>query len=97
MFLTLGLVTVVVGSLVVLFLPDTPMQAKWLSDHEKVTLLKHVSVNKTGIENRRFRAQEILEALADPQLYLLLLSVVLVSIRSRPYTVLTDDGIAVGI
>lgn len=97
MFLTLGLVTVVVGSLVVLFLPDTPMQAKWLSDHEKVTLLKHVSVNKTGIENRRFRAQEILEALADPQLYLLLLSVVLVSIRSQPYTVLTDDGIAVGI
>lgn len=79
MFLTLGLVTVIVGSCVILFLPDSPMKAKWMSDNEKVALLKHVSVNKTGVENRTFRAKEILEALMDPQIYLLLLSVVLVS------------------
>lgn len=78
MFLTLGLVTVLVGVAVILFLPDTPMKARWLSDGEKVALLKHVSVNKTGIENRKFRGEEILEALKDPQLYLLLLSVILV-------------------
>ena len=82
MFLTLGLVTVLVGTAVILFLPDTPMKAKWLSDNEKVALLKHVSVNKTGVENRKFRAKEIVEALMDPQVYLLLLSVVLVSVRS---------------
>lgn len=86
MFLTLGLVTIIVGSLVIIFLPDTPMKAKWLSDHEKVALLKHVSVNKTGIENRRFRAQEILEALVDPQIYLLLLSVILLSVSSGVVT-----------
>jgi MFS family permease len=80
MFLTLGLVTVLVGAMVILFLPDTPMKAKWLSEKEKVALLKHVSVNKTGVENRKFRPREILEALMDPQLYLLLLSVVLVRI-----------------
>lgn len=79
MFLTLGLVTVIVGSCVFLFLPDTPMKARWLTDNEKVALLKHVSVNQTGIDNRKFRGKEILEALVDPQIYLLLLSVVLVS------------------
>lgn len=83
MFVVLGVVTVVVGSCVVLFLPDTPMKARWLSDDEKVALLKHVSVNQTGIENRKFRGKEILEALMDPQLYLLLISVVLVSGWSR--------------
>lgn len=84
MFLTLGLVTVLVGAAVILFLPDTPMNAPWLSDEEKVALLKHVSVNRTGIENRKFRGKEIREALMDPQLYLLLLSVVLVRIYRAP-------------
>lgn len=79
MFLTLGLVTVMVGSCVILFLPDTPMKARWLTNKEKVALLKHVSVNQTGIENRKFHAKELVEALLDPQIYLLLLSVVLVS------------------
>jgi MFS family permease len=93
MFVTLGLVTVLVGASVILFLPDSPMKAKWLSDKEKVALLKHVSVNKTGVENRKFRAKEILEALMDPQLYLLLLSVVLVRtapLRGLPARVLTQ-------
>jgi hypothetical protein len=78
MFVTLGMLTVVIGICTFLFLPDTPMKARWLSDHEKVALLKHVSVNQTGIENRKFRAKEIVEALTDPQLYLMLLSVILV-------------------
>jgi len=78
MFIVLGVLTVVIGACTALFLPDTPMKARWLTDSEKVALLKHVSVNRTGIESRKFRITEILEALADPQLYLMILSVVLV-------------------
>ncbi|KAL2272011.1 hypothetical protein VTJ83DRAFT_1382 [Remersonia thermophila] len=86
MFLVLGVITVIVGAFVIFFLPDTPMKAKWLSDKEKVALLKHVSVNQTGVENRKFRGKEILEALIDPQIYLLLLSVVLLSVSSGVVT-----------
>ncbi|KAG7290106.1 hypothetical protein NEMBOFW57_000101 [Staphylotrichum longicolle] len=86
MLVVLGVITVLVGSCVVIFLPDTPMKASWLSDNEKVALLKHVSVNQTGIENRKFRAKEIVEALMDPQLYLLLLSVILLSVSSGVVT-----------
>jgi hypothetical protein len=75
----LGLVTVLIGILTTLFIPDTPMKARWLSDVEKVALLKHVSTNQTGIDNKTFRIEEIFEALLDPQMYLMLLSVVLVS------------------
>ena len=80
MFLALGLVTVTIGILTTLFVPDTPMKARWLSDGEKVALLKHVSTNMTGIDNKTFRLEEIFEALMDPQMYLMLLSVVLVSL-----------------
>lgn len=86
MFVTLGCVTVVLGICTFLFIPDTPMKAKWLSDAEKVALLKHVSVNQTGISSRKFRYKEILEALGDPQIYLLLLSVILISISSGVIT-----------
>ncbi|KAK4120285.1 MFS general substrate transporter [Parathielavia appendiculata] len=86
MFVVLGVVTVVVGSCVVIFLPDTPMKARWLSDTEKVALLKHVSVNQTGVENRKFRGKEIIEALLDPQVYLLLLAVILLSVSSGVVT-----------
>lgn len=86
MFVVLGCVTVVIGLSAFFFLPDTPMKASWLSDNEKVALLKHVSVNQTGIQSRKFRPKEIVEALLDPQIWLLLLSVVLVSVP-QPSTV----------
>ena len=79
MFITLGLLTAVFGVLTWLFLPDNPMEAKWLSDKEKVALLRHISVNQTGVEHRKVRVTEIWEALRDPQVWLIWLSVVLVS------------------
>ncbi|KAH0601497.1 hypothetical protein MHUMG1_00373 [Metarhizium humberi] len=86
MFVVLGCLTVVFGICTLLFIPDTPMQAKWLSDTEKVALLKHISVNQTGIQSRKFRVKEIFEALLDPQIYLLILSVVLLSVSSGVVT-----------
>ena len=86
MFVVLGCVTVTIGLSVLVFLPDTPMKARWLSNTEKVALLKHVSVNQTGIESRKFRPKQILEAVLDPQMWLLLLSVVLLSVSSGVVT-----------
>jgi MFS family permease len=97
MFIVLGCVTVVVGIGTILLVPDTPMKARWLSDNEKVALLKHVSVNMTGIQDRKFRPRQILEALLDPQLYLMVLAVVLVSILTHPYNGITDSYIALSI
>jgi predicted MFS family arabinose efflux permease len=86
MFLVLGLVTIAIGLTTFVLLPDTPMQARWLSDREKVALLKHVSINQTGIASRKFRPREIVEALMDPQMYLMVLTVVLLSINSGVVT-----------
>ncbi|PFH55092.1 hypothetical protein XA68_10757 [Ophiocordyceps unilateralis] len=79
MFLVLGLVTVSFGLCTLALLPDTPMQARWMSTTEKVALLKHVSVNQTGIQSRRFRPKEVVEALLDPQIWLLVIAVMLLT------------------
>ncbi|KAF6798722.1 allantoate permease [Colletotrichum sojae] len=86
MFIALGCVTVAIGLATLLLVPDTPMKARWLSDTEKVALLKHVSVNQTGIESRQFRPRQILEALMDPQMCLMVLAVVLLSVSSGVIT-----------
>ncbi|GAB1195904.1 hypothetical protein APSETT444_005169 [Aspergillus pseudonomiae] len=62
MFLVLGLVTMLVGVLTMLFIPDTPMKARWLSEGEKVALLRHVSVNQTGVWSSRVDMRQIWEA-----------------------------------
>lgn len=82
MFIVLGLVTVIIGFVTFFFLPDTPMQARFLSEAEKVMLLKHVAVNQTGIRNKHYKWSQALEVLRDPQLWLMVLLTILVS-RSK--------------
>jgi len=79
MFIVLGCVTVSIGLATILFIPDTPMDARWLNNAEKRALLKHVSVNMTGIQDRKFKPRQILEAFGDMQFYLMVLAVILVS------------------
>ncbi|EAW08963.1 putative MFS transporter [Aspergillus clavatus NRRL 1] len=86
MFLVLGLITSVVGALAFIFLPDTPMKAKWLSEREKVALLNHVSVNQTGVWSSAFKPRQILQSLFDVQLWLLMLITMLISVSSGVVT-----------
>ncbi|PWY84766.1 putative MFS transporter [Aspergillus heteromorphus CBS 117.55] len=86
MFLVIGLVTVVVGVLTFLLIPDTPMQAPWLSSEEKVALLQHVSINQTGVWSSTFNGKQIWEAVRDVQLWLLTLITILISVSSGVVT-----------
>lgn len=79
MFITLGCVTIGVGILVLWLLPDTPMNARFLTTEEKVAVLRHVSINMTGVANRTPRPRELLEALRDLQILLLIFPGVFVS------------------
>ncbi|KAJ5689814.1 hypothetical protein N7462_004206 [Penicillium macrosclerotiorum] len=78
MFLVLGLVTALVGTLTFFFIPDTPIKAKWLSEAEKVALLQHVSGNQTGVWSNTVNLKQVGEAILDIQLWLLTLTTILV-------------------
>jgi MFS family permease len=78
MFIALGIITLFVAVATYLWLPDSPMNAKFLSDHEKVALLNHVSINMTGIVNHKMRPKELLEGFADIQVWLLFLGLAMV-------------------
>lgn len=70
MFLVVGLVTCVVGILVVFILPDNPMSSR-LSHDQKVWAIERLRENQTGIENKHFKLDQVLECFKDPQTWLL--------------------------
>ena len=84
MFVVLGVVTVMIGVVTGVWLPDTPMQARFLGEKEKVSLLKHVAVNRTGIQNTAFKARQLLEVVTDVQIWLLTLLTILVCAGNVP-------------
>jgi hypothetical protein len=86
MFIVLGLVTILIGSVTYLFLPDTPMTASFLTKEEKVVAINRIADNQTGIENRTFKWSQIKELAMDVQIYLIGLVILLASISSGVIT-----------
>lgn len=73
MFIALGIITLFVAAATYFWLPDDPMNAKFLSDQERVAIIRHVSVNMTGITNHKMRPKQLLEGVKDLQVWLLFL------------------------
>ena len=64
LFLVMGLITVVFGLFVILFLPDNVHTCKFLTREEKIYILNNVvKVNQTGTKNSKFKKEQIVELL----------------------------------
>ena len=94
MFVVLGCVTVVLGITAFFIIPDSPSTAKFLTEEEKAMITQHVAQETTGAVGSRFRPKQLLDALTDPQLLLLCLMTILVSLydSSISFTVLTPHS-----
>ncbi|KAI9892306.1 MAG: hypothetical protein M1814_001505 [Vezdaea aestivalis] len=86
MFIVIGLVTVVIGVWTLLALPDAPMNAGFLTEAEKIAVIRHVSVNQTGIKNTNFKISHVVEILLDPQIWLLFFITTLIAVSSGVVT-----------
>lgn len=82
MFVVLGVVTILIGLITLCVLPDTPMKARFLSESEKITLLRHVAINQTGIVHKKYKPVHIIAVLLDAQIWLM--TVLTVSVSMLP-------------
>lgn len=57
--------------MIILYLPDSPVKARYLSDREKYICIDRVKNNNTGIEDKRIKWCQIQECLVDPKTWLL--------------------------
>ncbi len=80
MFLVLGCVTAVAGVWTLLYMPDSPMEVSLLTEAEKRAAIERVKINQTGIKNTHFKWKHLKELVADPQIWLLTLLIIVVCI-----------------
>jgi len=81
MFIVLGILTILIGVLTIILMPDNQMSAKWLSDAEKAAAIQHVAANQTGIQNMHFKWSHLKELAFDVQVWLLVVLISLVCLN----------------
>ncbi|KAJ5116943.1 Major facilitator superfamily domain general substrate transporter [Penicillium angulare] len=86
-FLIYGSVTIVAGVAVFFTLPNSPATAWFLSEKEKKIALIRVSENQTGLGSHKdIKLNQILDALADPKYYILMIFVIAQAITNAGIT-----------
>lgn len=72
LFIILGCVTAAYGVFLVFVLPDSPSKAWFLKAHERKIAVHRTVENRTGVMDEGvFRANQMVDALTDPQAWLL--------------------------
>lgn len=74
-FIICGLCTTLLGISLWWLLPDSPMEATFLTEREKSVAVQRVKANQTGIKNAHQKKYQIVEALRDVKVWLLALAV----------------------
>ncbi|KAI0472561.1 major facilitator superfamily transporter allantoate [Xylariaceae sp. FL0804] len=68
-FLVIGLVTAAVGVLFLWVMPDSQLNARFLTPEERVQAVERIRVNQQGVGNKHFKWYQCREALTDPMIW----------------------------
>ena len=79
-YIAIGAMTMIMGALVCIFLPDSPVKARRFTDAEKVAVLMRVKENQSGTQNRKLKKSQVLESLKDMRVWLVCICTLLSSI-----------------
>ncbi|KLO84810.1 allantoate transporter [Fusarium fujikuroi] len=81
-FLFCGLLTVIYSIPVYFLMPDSPMEAKFLSDREKVVTIERLRSNQMGIVSRQWKWDHVKESVLDLKTWCWFFLVITISIPS---------------
>lgn len=66
-----GLITVVLGLAFLWIIPDNQLNARWLSERDRVLAVARVRSNQQGIGNKHWKKYQVIEYLHDPMTWAL--------------------------
>jgi MFS family permease len=70
-FLIFGSASTLMGILTLLFLPDLPSTAPFLSARQRIVAVERVASNRQGVKNRHFKSYQAWQTFRDPKTWLL--------------------------
>ncbi|KAH3666364.1 hypothetical protein WICMUC_005711, partial [Wickerhamomyces mucosus] len=80
LFMIIGIATIVNGLLIMLIMPDTPAQAKFLSHREKLNVVERIRGNNQGFGNKHFKKYQLIECVTDVRTWIYFAIGILVAI-----------------
>ncbi|KAI1758511.1 MFS general substrate transporter [Hypoxylon sp. FL1150] len=66
-FIFFGLITVAFSFVMLAFMPDSPVEAKFLNDNDKLIAVERLRMNQMGVISREWRNDHLKETLLDPK------------------------------
>ncbi|OTA08250.1 hypothetical protein A9Z42_0091930 [Trichoderma parareesei] len=82
-FLFFGVVTVAVSGAMFFWMPDSPTEAKFLSDEDKILAIERLRNNQMGVMSREWRYAHFFEALRDLKTWLWVIMIFCISVPSN--------------
>ena len=95
MFIIFGIVTFLWGFVMLLRLPDSPTNASFLTDEERVIALARLKANKAGYKNNKIEWGQVMEAFTDPKTWFLAVFVLGCNIPNGGYTTVSSSSMLV--
>ncbi len=74
MYLLCGALAIMVGIAVLIWMPDSPLHAKFLTKEERIAAIERVRDDQGGTENKRLKIDQLKEAVTDIRTWLIVLS-----------------------
>jgi ACS family allantoate permease-like MFS transporter len=93
LYLLVGSISMAWSIFVLIVLPDSPMNASFLTEEEKVFWVRRLSENKTGIVNKTWKWDQVREALMDPKTWIIFFFNISINIPNGGLT--TFNGIII--
>ncbi|KAG5654320.1 hypothetical protein H0H81_004739 [Sphagnurus paluster] len=75
-----GTITFITSAAFWFLFPDSPTNAWFLTPRERSIAVQRIKVNQTGIENKHFKPEQMIEAITDPKTWLFALFAVFIDI-----------------
>jgi hypothetical protein len=91
LFIIFGLITLVWAIVLAIFLPDTPDNARFLTEQQRIDAVDRIRSNQTGMKNNNFKWEQVREVIKDPNVLLLMLFQLTFSIPNGAHTTVSGQ------
>ncbi|KAI0377486.1 MFS general substrate transporter [Hypomontagnella monticulosa] len=81
-FIFCGVLTVLFGIVFIIFMPDSPMEAKYLTEREQSVAVERLRANQMGVASRQWKWDHVKETFMDFKTLLWFILIVAISIAS---------------
>ncbi|CVL07444.1 related to allantoate permease [Fusarium mangiferae] len=86
LFIIFGLITLAWAIVLAIFLPDTPDNARFLDQQQRIDAVDRIRSNQTGMKNNSFKWEQVREVIKDPNVLLLMVFQIAFSIPNGAHT-----------